>query len=122
MTNRVLAFLLVASGAISAALSAGCSDDSSSSGGANCDNVKGYAELSSAFSRCTNCHSSQLTGAARNAAPVGTDYDTYDLAKPNAQKIYDRVADGTMPQAGYPPFQGTEKDDMLAWADCGAPP
>jgi uncharacterized membrane protein len=121
MTNRLLAIMLAGASLISVAVTAGCSDDAST-GGDNCDTVKGYAELSSAFSKCTNCHSSALTGAARNAAPVGTDYDTYDLAKPNAQKIFDRVSDGTMPQPGYPQFQGTEKQDMLDWASCGAPP
>lgn len=120
MTNRLLAITLAAASSIGVTVTAGCSDDSST-GGDDCTDVKGYNELSSAFSKCTNCHSSTLTGAARNAAPVGTDYDTYALAKPNAQKIHDRVSDGTMPQPGYPGFAGTEKEDMLKWASCGAP-
>ena len=121
MSNRLLVFALVAAGAASMTLAVGCGDDSST-GGSDCSTVKGYAELSSAFSKCLNCHSTTLTGAARNAAPVGTDYDTYDLAKPHAQKINDRVTDGTMPQPGFPQLQGTEKEDLLAWSSCGAPP
>ncbi len=127
MTNRTLFIVLVATGSMSVALSTGCSDDTST-GGVDCSGtVKGYAELTSAFSRCTNCHSSTLVGSARNAAPVGSDYDTYDGAKQQAnatppKDLVSRVEDGTMPFAGYPPFQGTEKEDMIKWASCGTPP
>jgi uncharacterized membrane protein len=130
MTNRLLGIALVVAGAIATAAT-GCGDDTSSTGdGAECDSitVKGYAELqNTAFARCTNCHSSQLSGSARNAAPEGSDYDTYDGAKQQVEAkaprdLVSRVEDNTMPFAGYPQFQGTEKEDMLNWAKCGTPP
>lgn len=130
MTNRLLGIVLVAASAGSLAVSAGCSDDTSSTGGTvDCESitVKGYAELTSAFSRCTNCHSSTLASSARNAAPVGSDYDTYEGAKQQVdiappRDLVTRVEDGTMPFVNYPQFQGTEKEDMLNWAKCGTPP
>ena len=58
--------------------------------------MKGYSELSGAFSKCTNCHDSALTNATdRQAAPADVNYDTYVTA--------------------------TEKTDILTWAQCDTP-
>jgi hypothetical protein len=128
MTNRLLGIVLVAASAVGLAATS-CSDDTSTGGDADCSTVKGYAELTSAFSRCTACHSSTLVGAtARYAAPDGTDYDTYEGAKQQAEAakgkdLVSRVEDGTMPLSPMPGgnFQGTEKEDLLTWAKCGTP-
>jgi hypothetical protein len=129
MTNRLLGIVLVAASAVGLAATS-CSDDASTGDGdADCSTVKGYAELSSAISRCTGCHSSTLVGAtARYAAPDGTDYDTYEGAKqqaeaPKGKDLVSRIQDGTMPLSPMPggTFQGTEKQDLITWAQCGTP-
>ena len=49
------------------------------------------------FFTCSGCHSANLTGAARQGAPVGSDYDTAEQALANAEEIYESAASGTMP-------------------------
>ena len=128
MTNRLLGIVLVAASAVGLAAT-GCGDDTSTGGDADCSTVKTYSELSSAFGRCTGCHSSTLVGAtARYAAPDGTDYDTYEGAKqqaeaPKGKDLVSRIQDGTMPLSPMPGgnFQGTEKQDLITWAQCGTP-
>jgi len=91
--------------------------------------LRTYGELASAFGRCTGCHASTLVGAtARYAAPDGTDYDTYEGAKqqaeaPKGKDLVSRIQDGTMPLSPMPGgnFQGTEKQDLITWAQCGTP-
>lgn len=80
-----------------------------------------YDALGSAFAKCTNCHASYNTGAHRNAAPVGVDFDTFEGAKAHRVKIKHRIEDGTMPQPGYPQLTPTERDQLLEWTECGGP-
>jgi hypothetical protein len=87
-----------------------------------CANAKGHAELvTEAFTKCTNCHSSLLTGAARNAAPIEANWDDYEGAKAQRAKIKQRILDGTMPQPGYPQLTKAERAELLLWANCGGP-
>jgi uncharacterized membrane protein len=83
--------------------------------------VKGFSQLESTFAKCTTCHSSELAGDPRHRAPIGYDYDKYDVAKQLAAQIREQVEDDEMPP---PPATLTadEKNDILAWADCGTPP
>lgn len=92
--------------------------------GGACANVKGFAALASPFSKCTNCHATVLVGAARNAAPVGVDYDVYEVAKQQAMRpvFKQRLLDFAEPPIGYPTITQAERDDLVEWADCGAPP
>jgi uncharacterized membrane protein len=91
-------------------------------GEVDCTTVKKYSELSVAFEKCTSCHSSTLTNlTSRNAAPLGTDYDTYDLAKTQAADIVEQLENGEMPPADEPALTDQEYDDLLTWASCGTP-
>jgi uncharacterized membrane protein len=77
-----------------------------------------YAEVD-AFEKCTLCHSSQLTGNARNSAPPGTNFDTEAGAEAHADEIVHEVSEGAMPP---PPSNITlteaEKEELYKWALC----
>jgi hypothetical protein len=71
---------------------------------------------------CTACHASTLSGAARGGAPVGIDYDTYELAVANAASGNASIQAGTMPPGGLSPgnralFAQWIADGMV---DCGS--
>ena len=84
--------------------------------------MKGYSELSGAFSKCTNCHDSALTNATdRQAAPADVNYDTYEAAKAEATAIVDQINQGLMPPSDQPQLTATEKTDILTWAQCDTP-
>lgn len=122
---------LALAGALLAVGSAvGCGDSGDVSFGnapaVDCDSVtpKGFAALKPVFDKCTTCHSVNVMGAAREAAPIGTDYDDLAGAKEEYANIANRVYDtGTpMPPAGKPVLTDAEKADLNAWAQCGTPP
>ena len=69
--------------------------------------------------KCTNCHSSTLTGADRMSAPVGVDFDTYASASAHAEKAAEEVYEGEMPRLGTATAE--EKDSLYRWALCGTP-
>jgi len=124
MLNRLLAAVALVGAAV-ASIGVGCGDDTAAGGGTDCATatVKGYSELTSAFAKCITCHDSSLmTPTERQSATPNFDYETYDLAKAFPVQIREQIEDDEMPPAGLPPFVGTEKADMLAWADCGTPP
>ncbi len=80
-----------------------------------------YSEVR-AFEVCTNCHSSQLSGPARNGAPTNVNFDSYEGAKANASRILTQVSSNSMP----PPSSGfsltaEEKQELYAWIECGTP-
>lgn len=52
---------------------------------------------------CIGCHASTRSGAARNGAPAGVDYDTYALASANADRGLARMQAGSMPPGGSVP-------------------
>jgi cytochrome c5 len=72
---------------------------------------------------CLSCHSSALTGTARNGAPPGVNWDTYEATLPNADNAITRAVEAmTMPPAGTKPLLNQEqKDAMLAWQSAGFP-
>lgn len=119
---RILALVALSAAALGLTSNVGCGDSDGSGGGADCSTVKGYSELGTAFSKCTSCHSSELsTPTERQSATVGFDYDTYDLAKSDAAAIIEQVEDDEMPPSGSPTLTQTEKTDLLTWAECGTP-
>jgi len=69
---------------------------------------------------CTGCHGSAVPEAMRQEAPLGVDFDTLDLIRMQAERIYVRAADeDTMPPGG-----GPHPDDrrlLAEWLLCGAP-
>jgi uncharacterized membrane protein len=75
---------------------------------------------------CTRCHASTVTGAARNTAPVGVDFDTLAGIEENVDRIDAQAASGAsrvnlvMPPSG--PFpSASERADLGVWLACGAP-
>ena len=72
---------------------------------------------------CLQCHSSTLSGAARNAAPVGVDFNTFAKATspgplgPNNVRANVRIQEGTMPPTGGLP--GNLRALMQDWVDNG---
>ncbi len=72
-------------------------------------------------SYCARCHSSELSGADRNGAPVGRDWDQLEVIR----QFPDSIRNRTFEQANMPtsaPFPSDEERQQLAdWIDCGAP-
>ena len=68
---------------------------------------------------CTGCHSSTLTGVARNSAPVGIDYDTYIGAAGHAARAEVRILAGTMPLTG--PLSASDQALFKGWVEQGTP-
>lgn len=69
---------------------------------------------------CTTCHHSALVGEGRRGAPIGLDFDRYDVVAASADAIRRAaIEDRRMPPAGGP------SDDELAlldeWLACGLP-
>jgi len=67
---------------------------------------------------CINCHGSNVSGSARNGAPAGVNFNTYALAKPNANAANTRIQNNTMPK-GSPALSSENKDLFQAWIDKG---
>jgi hypothetical protein len=71
------------------------------------------------YTTCTGCHSQALEGEAREGAPVGKDYDTPELVRPQAEEILEWVLSGTMP----PPdgLNELQMEYVRIYLACGAP-
>lgn len=82
--------------------------------------VPKFAEIT-AWGKCTSCHSSTLTGPARNAAPAAINYDDYASARTNADKAMHEVYEGEMPPAASPQLTDAEKTQIYNWASCDTP-
>ena len=76
-----------------------------------------------AFSQvCTRCHESSLSGADRLGAPAHLNFDDYDVAHANAERIATEVYWGNMPPSGSELTLTTDQiDELFLWAMCGAP-
>jgi cytochrome c5 len=72
---------------------------------------------------CLACHSSDLTGAARNGAPSSVNYDTYEETVPNADLAIAEMNEGAMPPfgSGLPLLNQEQITAMLAWQSAGFP-
>ncbi|HWO20072.1 MAG TPA: hypothetical protein VNO30_14900 [Kofleriaceae bacterium] len=77
-------------------------------------------------SYCTSCHSSELTGAARNGAPTFHDFDTLFGIKAVSDHIDEASAAGPaainegMPEDGPKPSE-MERYLLGEWIACGMP-
>src|SRR6187549_3900382 len=103
--------------AVAALSSCGSDNEAAESGGpsgAVCptDSTLTYDNFGQAFVEdyCTRCHSSALTGAARNGAPSDHNFDTLDLIKDTEVEHLDEQAAGgpdrvnrIMPPSGQKP-------------------
>lgn len=99
-----------------------CDDGSGDDEGANVDcgtaDVKKFSEITT-WSKCTACHSTTITGAARMPGTEGINFDDYASAMTHAQKAMDEVAEGAMPPGGG--LSDAEKDQIINWASCDTP-
>jgi hypothetical protein len=70
---------------------------------------------------CTRCHSSALSGTARNGAPVGYNWDDEAAVRMHLADIRDAVGVGNfMPPT--PPTPGcAERQRIVRWIDAAAP-
>ena len=71
------------------------------------------------LSSCVGCHSSELSGSARNGAPSDIDFDTYASAMEHAEHGAGEVYEGAMPPSGT--VSADVKDAFYAWALCDTP-
>lgn len=81
--------------------------------------VPTYAQVA-AIEICTNCHSSELSGAARNNAPADDNFDTYAGAEEKATEMVEEVFGGDMPPKGTFTLTDAQKQELYLWALCGA--
>ncbi|MEQ1506952.1 MAG: hypothetical protein ABMB14_32290, partial [Myxococcota bacterium] len=58
---------------------AGRTDDGGDDGPSACDDAPGWHDFAEGYvaTWCTPCHASAITGAARNGAPNGVDFDRW---------------------------------------------
>ena len=76
---------------------------------------------------CTSCHSSTLTGSARQDAPDGFNYDTLAGIKENAAAIDSEAAGGPttintiMPEGGSTRPSDAIRKQLGEWLACGEP-
>jgi len=108
-------------------LVAACGSDSSDSSDSSepesdanvdCATAPTFAEVT-AFQKCLNCHSQNLSGAARRSAPASVNFDTESDVLTHADHIEEQVGRGSMP----PPGSGItltdeERQTLLDWVRC----
>jgi len=76
---------------------------------------------------CLSCHSASLTGAARQDAPVGVNYDTLEDVRRQSALIDIHAAAGPnatnteMPPEGRTQPTQQERERLGQWLACGAP-
>jgi len=76
---------------------------------------------------CLSCHSQSATGAARQGATVGVDFDTLDEVRRQLALIDTHAAAGPnttnteMPPAQRPQPTQQEREKLGQWLACGAP-
>ena len=94
-------------------------DDDDSEPDVSCTGtIPTYADVD-AFDKCTMCHSSALTGNARNGAPVDANFDTESGAEAHDDEIAHEVSQGDMPPpASNIKLTAAEKDELYRWALC----
>jgi uncharacterized membrane protein len=121
MTLRTLPLALL----LSALSLPACDSGETEEEGPNVDcasvTVPKFSEIT-AWSKCVSCHNSMLTDpAARQAAPVGIDFDVYSAARTHADKAMHEVFEGEMPPAASAQLTADEKDQIYNWASCDTP-
>ena len=68
---------------------------------------------------CIGCHSSQVSGAARNGAPLSVNFDSYEAASANAGAANSRIQAGSMPPGGSVP--AADRIVFQLWLSEGVP-
>ena len=70
------------------------------------------------WNSCIGCHSSTLSGAARQGAPVDFNYDSLEEAMFDPLETAESVIDGSMPPAGA--LSAEDMELINVWAQCGS--
>lgn len=71
---------------------------------------------------CMQCHSTTVTGAARNGAPTIVNFDTYADAALWADLVIMRAAiEASMPPQGVQPLSQEQRSALIAWQAAGFP-
>ena len=71
---------------------------------------------------CMQCHSSSVTGAARNQAPVIVNFDTYaDAALWGDMAVTKAAIEESMPPSSVPRLTQEQKSALFAWQAAGFP-
>lgn len=81
-----------------------------------------YAAFASAFmdTYCNDCHSSSLNPGQRRGAPVGVDFDTYELIVERADRVLIRTSiSQNMPPSNSPQPSNLEREQLAEWINCG---
>jgi hypothetical protein len=73
--------------------------------------------------KCLPCHSMTVMGTNRMGAPVGLDFDTYDLVKPNIEMFADAITSGLEPpmSSGITTTKA-DRSAVITWRMCNFPP
>lgn len=80
--------------------------------------VPKYADVA-ALTKCSTCHSSQVSSAARKGAPASINFDTEAAANAKAEDAASEVNGGDMPPAGSGiSLSEAEKQALYKWALC----
>jgi uncharacterized membrane protein len=80
-----------------------------------------FADVHALSSNCVACHSSSLTGAQRQGAPSGIDYDSYASAAANASEGLEQISAGFMPPVGGGSISSADATTFEQWLACGTP-
>jgi uncharacterized membrane protein len=107
-----------------AACGSGDEDEELSLPTVDCKSAAGVPTFSQvdAFTTCSACHSSKLTGTARKEAPADINFDDYASAKAHAEIAVSEVNSGAMPPADSKlMLTQSAKDKLYLWGLCGTP-
>ena len=80
-----------------------------------------FADVHALSTNCVACHSSTLSGAQRQGAPSGIDYDSYASASANAAEGLDQISAGFMPPVGGGSISTDDVTAFSQWVACGTP-
>ncbi len=87
----------------------------------DCDAVEvpRFEDMSAIWNSCVGCHSSTLTGDARQGAPRDFDYDSHEAATLDPFETAEVVIEDEMPPSA--PLSDEAKEQLSIWAQCGTP-
>lgn len=80
--------------------------------------VPKFADVT-ALTKCSTCHSSKVSGSARQGATANINFDTESAARAQAEDAASEVNGGDMPPSGSGiTLSADEKDALYKWALC----